>query len=96
MDNTNQAAALSTVGHKEPSYAELKQRLAELESKVAVKQAKALRFKVSEKGGVSVYGLNTQWPVTLYREQWDRLFERIPDLKAFIAANRSSLKEKGE
>lgn len=91
MDVFDQSKA---VGSDE--YNRLLARCRELEGKVAVKQAKQIRFKVSEKGGVSVYGLNTQWPVTLYREQWERLFERIPDLKSFINANRSFLKEKGE
>ena len=34
--------------------------------------ARTLRFKVSEKGGISVYGLG-RFPVTLYVEQWERL-----------------------
>lgn len=81
---------------QQPSYEELKARITQLEQERSVKQARQLGFKVSAKGGVSVYGLNTQWPVTLYREQWDRLFEAMPRLKAFIEANRSLLKEKGE
>ena len=32
----------------------------------------SMSLKVSEKGAVSVYGLG-RFPVTLYREQWDRL-----------------------
>ena len=51
-----------------------------------------LAFKVSEKGGVSVYGLNSRYPVTLYRNQWLRLLEWTDDLKSFIAANEPSLK----
>lgn len=51
-----------------------------------------LAFKVSEKGGVSVYGLNSRYPVTLYRDQWLRLLEWTDDLKSFIATNEQSLK----
>lgn len=51
-----------------------------------------LAFKVSEKGGVSVYGLNSRYPVTLYRDQWLRLLEWTDDLKSFISANEQSLK----
>jgi len=31
-----------------------------------------ISMKVSEKGGLSVYGLG-RFPVTLYREQWEKL-----------------------
>ncbi len=44
-------------------------RIAELETRIA--KGGVLRFKVSEKGGVSVYGLG-KFPVTLYFEQWDK------------------------
>jgi hypothetical protein len=78
----------------EPSYDELKSRLAELEKQVdSKKRSGAIEFRVSEKGGVSVYGLG-RFPVTLYYEQWTRLLEAVPDLKAFIEENKSKLKLK--
>ena len=52
-----------------------------------------ISFKVSEKGGVSVYGMG-RFPVTLYQEQWETLLSRADELRAFIEANRSSLKKK--
>jgi len=52
-------------------------------------------LKVSEKGGVSVYGLG-RFPVTLYREQWERLLGMTDDIRAFLAANADKLKVKGE
>ena len=52
-----------------------------------------ISFKVSEKGAVSVYGLG-RFPVTLYREQWDKLLERSADIRQFIADNESKLKKK--
>ena len=54
-----------------------------------------LYCKVSEKGGVSVYGLQ-RMPVTLYMEQWDRLLKYGEEIKSFIAANSGKLKRKGE
>jgi hypothetical protein len=51
----------------EPTYEELKARLAELEAKQ--QRTGSMSFKVSDKGGVSVYGLG-RFPVTLYYEQW--------------------------
>jgi hypothetical protein len=72
----------------------LKNRLAELEKQVdSKKRTGAIDFRVSEKGGVSVYGLG-RFPVTLYYEQWTRLLDAVPDLKAFIEENKSKLKLK--
>ena len=59
------------------------------------KQVGSLTFKVSEKGGLSVYGLG-RFPVTLYREQWTKLAEAVPSILAFIEANAHTLKAKGE
>jgi len=77
----------------EPSYDELKACLAELEKQTANKRSGNLEFRVSEKGGVSVYGLG-RFPVTLYYEQWTRLLDRTDDLRAFMEENKSRLKLK--
>ena len=78
----------------EPSYEELKERLQELEKQVeSKKRSGAMEFRVSEKGGVSVYGLG-RFPVTLYYEQWTRLLDAAPQLKAFLDENKSKLKLK--
>jgi hypothetical protein len=50
-------------------------------------------LKVSEKGGVSVYGLG-RFPVTLYKEQWLRLLAMADEIRAFISAHDSQLKTK--
>ncbi len=50
-------------------------------------------LKVSEKGGVSVYGLG-RFPVTLYKEQWLRLLDMADEIRKFIAENDSRLKTK--
>jgi hypothetical protein len=52
-----------------------------------------MEFKVSEKGGVSVYGLG-RFPVTLYYEQWTRLLEAAGSLRDFLEENKSRLKLK--
>jgi len=78
----------------EPSYDELKARLAELEKQVETKKRSgAMEFRVSEKGGVSVYGLG-RFPVTLYYEQWKRLLDATEELKVFLEENKSKLKLK--
>jgi len=55
--------------------------------------AKGLSMKVSEKGGLSVYGLG-RFPVTLYKEQWNKLLDMSDDIRTFIKANDSTLKTK--
>lgn len=55
--------------------------------------ARGVSLKVSEKGGVSVYGLG-RFPITLYKEQWLKLLDLSDDIRAFIAANESRLKTK--
>jgi hypothetical protein len=57
--------------------------------------ARGISLKVSEKGGVSLYGLG-RFPVTLYKEQWIKLLELSDNIRAFIAENDSKLKTKGE
>jgi hypothetical protein len=52
-----------------------------------------LALKVSEKGAVSVYGMG-RFPVTLYREQWEKLLAMSEQIKEFIVQNDASLKKK--
>jgi hypothetical protein len=77
----------------EPSYDELKTKLAELEKQIQGRKRGTLDFKVSEKGGVSVYGLG-RFPVTLYYEQWVRLLDHAEQIRAFMEENKSNLKMK--
>ena len=59
------------------------------------RQTRGVSLKVSEKGGVSVYGLG-RFPVTLYKEQWSRLLDMADDIRAFIRENESKLKTKSD
>jgi hypothetical protein len=52
-----------------------------------------LRLKVSEKGGLSIYGLG-RFPVTLYKEQWNRLLDHADEIREFLKANDQQLKAK--
>lgn len=54
---------------------------------------KGLSLKVSQKGGVSVYGLG-RFPVTLYKEQWSRLLDMADEIRAFIRDHDAQLKTK--
>ena len=77
----------------EPTYEELKARVAEMEKQTTRSRSGALEFRVSEKGGVSVYGLG-RFPVTLYYEQWTRLLGQVEQLRIFLEENKSKLKLK--
>jgi hypothetical protein len=74
--------------------AELEQLRAENE-RLKNRQTRGVSLKVSEKGGVSVYGLG-RFPVTLYKEQWARLLDMADDIRAFIKETDSKLKAKSE
>jgi hypothetical protein len=54
---------------------------------------KGVSMKVSEKGGLSVYGMG-RFPVTLYKEQWLKLLDLSDEIRAFIAAHEAELKSK--
>lgn len=71
------------------------ERLRAENEKLKQKATRAVSLKVSEKGGVSVYGLG-RFPVTLYKEQWAKLLDMADEIRAFIAENESRLKSKGE
>lgn len=81
---------------KQPTAADLAAELAkvraELEAaKQAASQPRRITFKVSEKGAVSVYGLNARFPVTLYRDQWERLIAQYAALQSFMVDNADRL-----
>jgi hypothetical protein len=52
-----------------------------------------MSLKVSEKGALSVYGMG-RFPVTLYREQWEKLLGMSEQIREFIQKNDASLKKK--
>jgi hypothetical protein len=68
-------------------------RLKEENERLKARQSRAVSLKVSEKGGLSVYGLG-RFPVTLYKEQWTRLLDMADDIRAFLKENDSRLKSK--
>jgi hypothetical protein len=58
-------------------------------------RGRSVSLKVSEKGGVSVYGLG-RFPVTLYKEQWTKLLAMADDIRDFIKEHDAELKAKGD
>jgi hypothetical protein len=76
------------------SESEMQAELERLRAENAqLKSRDGLTLKVSEKGGVSLYGMG-RFPVTLYKEQWLRILASAPEIEAFIRENDSKLKTK--
>jgi hypothetical protein len=83
----------TTAMSEEDLKAELEKLKAENEALKKRGRGGATSLKISEKGGLSVYGLG-RFPVTLYKEQWIKLLGMADELKAFIAENDAQLKTK--
>ncbi|HMC62726.1 MAG TPA: hypothetical protein VKJ01_26265 [Candidatus Solibacter sp.] len=77
----------------EELQAELERLRAENEALKKPSSRGQLSLKVSEKGALSVYGLG-RFPVTLYREQWEKLLGLSDAIREFIKANDQTLKKK--
>jgi hypothetical protein len=77
-----------------------KELLAKIESleaanaKLKEKRTPPLTLKVGAKGGVSLYGINSRFPVTLYGSQWERILGHADQIRAFLAENADQLKTK--
>ena len=80
------------------SEEDLKAELARLKAEneqLKSQRGRSVSLKVSEKGGVSVYGLG-RFPVTLYKEQWTKLLAMADEIKAFLKEHDAELKAKPE
>jgi hypothetical protein len=69
------------------------ERLRAENAALKARTSRGVSIKVSEKGGVSVYGLG-RFPVTLYKEQWAKLLDLADDIRAFIKEHETELKTK--
>jgi hypothetical protein len=68
-------------------------RLKEENERLKDRQSRGMSLKVSEKGALSVYGLG-RFPVTLYKEQWQKLLAMTDEIRAFLKDHDSQLKSK--
>jgi hypothetical protein len=73
--------------------AEVERLRAENEALKARATRGVISLRVSEKGGLSVYGLG-RFPVTLYKEQWLKLLDMADELRSFIREHEGKLKAK--
>ncbi|MDP2627946.1 MAG: hypothetical protein Q8Q58_13730 [Candidatus Rokubacteria bacterium] len=77
---------------QEDLQAEL-ERLRKENEALKARTTRGVALRVSAKGGVSVYGLG-RFPVTLYKEQWDKLLAMADDIRAFVREHEGELKAK--
>ncbi len=92
MNEENEVSEENEVTGDAEMPAEL-ERLRSENAELKGRAEKGLSLKVSQKGGVSVYGLG-RFPVTLYKEQWTRLLENMEDIRAFLDEHDGELKAK--
>ena len=69
------------------------ERLKAENASLKARTTRGVSMKVSEKGGVSIYGLG-RFPVTLYKEQWAKLLDMADDIRAFLREHDAELKAK--
>lgn len=77
---------------EEDMKAEL-ERLRKENETLKQRSSRAVSMKVSEKGGLSVYGLG-RFPITLYQEQWTKLLDMSDEIRQFITEHQGQLKKK--
>jgi hypothetical protein len=93
MGSKGQAALAALAEKHGESQDELIARLTRENEALKAASTGTLSLKVSSKGGVSAYGLG-RWPVTLYKEQWEKLLNAVDQIRAFIVAHDAELKTK--
>jgi hypothetical protein len=94
-DNTSAMLEVLTakLAKMEAEASERNERIEQLSKALAQKDAErltGLTIQVAKQGGVSVYGLQRS-PVTLYRNQWERLNANMAKVMAFIKDNATKL-----
>ena len=69
------------------------ERLRAENERLKARTRRGVFLKVSEKGGVSLYGLG-RFPITLYVEQWEKILDMAPEIREFLVENAEHLKRK--
>jgi hypothetical protein len=88
--------AVNPMAEMQAELARLKAENDGLRAEKAMKQSGTLTIRLSQKGAVSVYGLG-RFPVTLHREQWEKLARIMDKILAYILSDPTEvLDEKDE
>jgi len=80
------------MAEQEDLQAELERLRAENET-LKTRATRELRLQVSQKGGVSLYGIR-RFPITFYADEWERILGQADEIRAFLAAHADELKRK--
>lgn len=99
MDNLDNINHLNHLNHKIQMLEKIKMMKIEIEKlraendtlKSMSTNIKPVTFKVSDRGAISVEGLNCRYPIVLYKQQWERLMDKKEDLAQFITENDNRL-----
>jgi hypothetical protein len=78
------------------SEEDLKQQVEQLKAQLEAEKAKGQKgvtLKVSQKGAVSLYGIR-RFPITFYKEEWDRILDMDAEIRAFLAEHEAELKKR--
>lgn len=62
---------------------------------LAAKRTAKMSLAVSEKGGISVYGVR-RFPITFYVDEWDTLLNMAQDIRAYAVAHKAELDAKAK
>ena len=76
---------------------DLQKKIEDLQAQLAAEKARSRRtieLRVSEKGGVSLYGIR-RFPITFYLEEWLRILDMEKEIRAFLARHDAELARKG-
>lgn len=71
---------------------ELERLKAENEA-LKAKEKRGTRLQVSEKGGVSLYGMR-RFPITFYAEEWEKILGMADEIRSFLREHAPELKRK--
>jgi hypothetical protein len=70
------------------------ERLRAENEELKTKEKRSIRLQVSQKGGVSLYGIR-RFPITFYQDEWDRILGMADEIRAFLQEHAGELKQKG-
>ncbi len=74
---------------------QLLKEIEELKSKgVNPRGSRITKLKVSDKGGLSLYGMTYPFPITHYVEHWEVIFANRERIEKFMADNASKFSRK--
>jgi hypothetical protein len=75
---------------------DLQKQVEELKAQLEAEKAKgkkSIQLKVSQKGGVSLYGIR-RFPITFYLEEWLQILDMDAEIRAFLSEHQGELKQR--